>query len=193
MAENESLDLMDRNSGRWRKLLKYIETKEPPEKLAPQVLRYLYKLWQNLVKQKGFLLEQMLSAASGESGHIQEIVRRCRSSRDYAKLFEIEARQGGSDQRIIERVNWAIIDRYFDQYEERVLGSNEWPSAFEIHGYLAHVKNLIRENVAHLSQRVASHPQSPPRTPHALAADHDREQQNRYEYSLLPNKLGTSR
>lgn len=81
MAENESLDLWDRHSGRWRQLLKKIHSHEPVEEIADEVVRCLYKTSQNLVEL--LPLHELLDATELGSDRVCEVVRRCRKGRDY--------------------------------------------------------------------------------------------------------------
>ena len=61
MAENETLDLWDKQSARWRRLLKRIESDDPVEKITEEVMWCLCKTFQNLTDP--LPVEQLLDAA----------------------------------------------------------------------------------------------------------------------------------
>ena len=113
MAENETLDLWDTHSGRWRQLLSKIENDEPVEKIADEVVRCLYTTFKHLVEL--LPLERLLEAARKGDPTVRDVVRECREAREYAELFDQLVAIHCDPTALVEGVARAAVERFFEQ------------------------------------------------------------------------------
>lgn len=184
MAENETLDLWDhRHSGRWRRLLKFVERGEPAETIADEAEWCLYRTFKNLVELLP-LKDLLLAANRGDRATVDDIVRRCPKARDYAELIAQQARIHSDPVRLLEGVADGTVDRFFDQIEMRVVGDDHWPDLVRFRMLREQVRNLMRVGIARLARQVAEHPHEKPRMPAKSAEQHEKEQRDLLGMSL---------
>lgn len=188
MAENETLDLWDRHSGRWQQLLKKIESNEPAGQIAYDAVQCLRKTFQNLAEL--LPVEQLLDAAKHGRAEMREVVRRCHKGRDYAELFAQQAAIPTDPVQIIEGFAHAIVDRFFDQIELKVVGDDHWPNMTRFRTMRENVRTLMRNDVARLARKVADHPSEKPRMP-ARSADQKEKDQRDLLILSLARRSGT--
>ena len=184
MAENESLDIRDRHSGRWRRLLKGIERNDPVERIAVDAVWCLHKTFKNLVVL--LPVERLLEAATDEDRTIREVVRECRKGREYAELFAQQTAIHTDPVQIVEGVAYATVDRFLDQIELKVVGHGHWPDMSRYRTMRENVMMLIRNDVANLARRVADCPNEKPRMPRRSADQIEQDQRDLLNLSLQP-------
>ena len=183
MAENETLDLWDRHSGRWQQLLKKIESNEAAGQIAYDAVQCLYKIFKNLVEL--LPLHELLDAAKLGPDEMREVVRQCRKGRDYAELFEQQAAIHTVPEQIIEGVAHATVERFFDQIELKVVGDDHWPNMTRFRTMRENVRTLMRDDVARLARKVADRPSEKPRMPARSAEQKEKDQRDLQNESLL--------
>ncbi|HUU85713.1 MAG TPA: hypothetical protein VM243_19620 [Phycisphaerae bacterium] len=183
MAENETLDLWDRYSRRWQRLLESVESSEPAESIADEGVRCLYRTFKNLVEL--LPLEELLQAADrGDRAAVDDLVRRCSKARDYAELIGLEAAVTNVSARLLEGVARGAVDRFLDQIAMKVVGDGHWPDLARFRMLREQVQNLMRPGIARLAGQVAAHPNEKPRMPAKTAERHEREQRDLLGMSL---------
>lgn len=184
MAENETLDLWGRNSGRWQRWLKGIESGERVEWIADEATRCLHLTWKKLVEL--LPLERLLDAAKLDDQTIHDVVRKCRKGRDYAELFEQLAAIHSDPAALVESVLRATVERIFDQVEFEVVGAGHWPDMVRFRMMRQHVQTLMRDDVGRLARKIAHHPNEKPRMPARSADLKEKDQRDLQNQSLLP-------
>lgn len=184
MAENETLDLWDRQSARWQRWLKRIETGDPVEQIADEAMWCLCKTFQNLTEP--LPVEQLLDAAMRDDQAIHDVVRECRKARDYAEMFEQLAAIHSDPAALVEGVLRAIVERFFDQIEMKVVGNGHWPDMARFRIMRESVKTLMRDGVGRLARKIADHPNEKPRMPARSADQKEKDQRALQNQSLLP-------
>jgi hypothetical protein len=184
MAENETLDLWDRHSGRWRQLLKKIESDEPAEQIADDAVRCLYKTFQNLVEL--LPLHELLDAAKLGSDRVREGVRRCRKGRDYAEVLAQQSAIHSDPQHIMEGVARATTERFFDLFAMEIVGEDHWPDAARFRVLREDVSNLMQAEVAQLARVVAEKPNEKPRMPTRSSEQKENDHRDLLKLSLQP-------
>jgi hypothetical protein len=176
MAENETLDLWYRNSGRWRDLWRLIIRDAAGEELHRQAEYCLYKTFQNL--RKLIPLPEILVAAADGNGDMAEIVRNCNEGREYAQLFRLEANQGLSREAIVGNVAQATLQRFLDQMALKILSDDGRADLGSLGERFAHLKTSLEPSIQRLADQVAQRPDRSPRrraaTPETKAAEHAR-------------------
>ncbi len=183
MAENETLDLWDRYSGRWKRLLGLVERSEPTDTIADEAVRCLYRTFKNLVEL--LPLKEMLQAASrGDRAAVDDVVRRCRKARDYAELIAQEAAVTNMPARLLEGVARGAVDEFLDQIGMKVLGDDHWPDLARFRVLRENVERLMRVDITRLARQVAAHPNEKPRMPAKSAEQHEQEQRDLLGMSL---------
>ena len=184
MAENETLDISDRYSGRWRRLLRRIESDDPVEQIADDAVWCLHKTFKNLVEL--LPVERLLEAATDEDQTIHDVVRECRKARDYAEMFEQLAAIHTDPTALVESVLRATVERFFDQIELEVVGDGHWPDMERFSIMRESVKSLMRDGVARLARKIEDHPNEKPRMPARSAEQKEKDQRDLQNQSLLP-------
>jgi len=184
MAENETLDLWDKHSARWRRLLKRIESDDPVERITDEVMWCLCKTFQNLTDQ--LPVEQLLDAAKRDDQTIHDVVRECRKARDYAEMFEQLAAIHSDSTALVESVLRATVERFFDQIELKVVGDGHWPDMARFRIMREDVKTRMRDGVGRLARKIADHPNDKPRMPARSADQKEKDQRDLQKQSLLP-------
>ncbi len=184
MAENETLDLTDRHSRRWRRVLKRIESDEPAEQIADDTLRCVYKTFQNLAEM--LPLHALFNAAKIGRDSVRELVPRCAEGRDYAELFAQQAEIHSDPASLVEGVARAIVDRFLDQIELRVVGKGHWPDMARFRILREDVTRLMRDGIARLARKVTDRPDEKPRMPRRSADRKEQDQRELLRLSLLP-------
>lgn len=182
MAENETLDLWDRHSGRWRHLLKRVERDEPADQIADDAVRCLYKTFKNLVEL--LPLGKLFDAAKLGPDKVREVVRRCRKEGGYAELFAQQAAIHTDPVQIIEGVARATVDRFLDQIELKVVGDGHWPDMARFRIMRENVVMLMRDDLARLARKVADRPNEKPRMPARSADQKEKDQRDLLNLSL---------
>ena len=184
MSENETLDLWDRNSARWRRLQERIKRNDPEEQIADEAMWCLYKTFQSLSEL--LPLEQLLDAAKRGDQTIHDVVRKCSKARDYAELIEQLAAIHSDPQPLVESVSRAIMDKIFDQIELQVVGDGPWPDLARFRVMCKRVKLLMHDGVGRLARKIADHPNEKPRMPARSADQKEKDQRALQNQSLLP-------
>jgi len=183
MAENETLDLWNRHSGRWQQLLRKIKSGEPANEIADETVRCLYRAFGNLVEllPLGKVLE---AVARGDEDAVWAIVRECRSGRDYAELIAQQATIDSDPVRVLEGVARATVERFFDQMGMKVVGDGRWPDMYRFRLLREDVNTLMQPGIACLARHIAEYPDKKPRTPARSAAQRARDQRDLLSLSL---------
>ena len=189
MAENESLDLWGRHSGRWRQLLRKIENNERPEDIANEVVRCLYQTFKSLVDL--LPLPDLIDAAEHDPERVREILRRCRSACDYAELFAQFSAVHSDPVGLITAVTWFTFDRFLDQIGMKVVGARPWPDVARFRLMRHAVRGLIEGEVNRLAQQVAGNPGSKPRMPARSSEQKEQDQRDMLGLSLRTHQSGT--
>jgi hypothetical protein len=189
MAENETLDLHDRHSGRWRQLLKKIERNETADRIATETVLCLYKTFKNLVEL--LPLDKLLDAAKLGRDKLREVVRQCHKARDYAELFAQQAPLQTDPSKLIEGVARATVVTYFDRFGREVIGRGNWPDIARFRVLREDVSNLMRNDVERLARNVSDHPTEKPRMPARSPSQKEEEQNEILGISLRPSRYGT--
>ena len=176
MAENETLDLWHKNSGRWRDLWRLIAQDAAEQDLHRQAEYCLYKTLQKL--RDLIPLPEILGATAGESGNIAEIVRNCKQGRDYAQLFRLEASQGLDRKAIVGNVARATFQRFLDQMALKILSDDGRADLNGLGEQFTRLKASLEPSIERLAGQVAQRPDRSPRrraaSPEAKATDHTR-------------------
>ena len=184
MAENETLDLWDRHSRRWQRMLRRIESDDPVERIADDAVWCLHKTFKNLVVL--LPVERLLEAATDEDRTIRDVARECRRGREYAELFAQQTAIHTDPVQIVEGVARATVDRFLDQIELKVVGEGHWPDMARFRIMRENVMTLMRDRVARLARKVADHPSEKPRMPARSADQKEKDQRDLQSQSLLP-------
>jgi hypothetical protein len=124
MAENESLDLLNKASRRWFDLCRRIAGGASDEEVSQGIVRNIHKAFQNVQKQfaeYGVPLGQFISTAVS-GGDLAKLVQAC-DGHDYAHLIELEARSSRTPDSLVRNVVGAAVDKFLHQMEHRVVGS----------------------------------------------------------------------
>ena len=188
MAENECLDLSHRNSGRWRRLNGLVQAKRDPTEVGAKFERYLYRLVRNLVKDVQFPFERLTQAADlGDLAEVHRIVREVRLHREYAQLFERFASplNGAGAREVCGRWLWAIVHRFFDQFQHRATGAPQWRDLAEFTPYRRKVELSLGPRIEALAIKLVSNPTTPPRLPRRPAVERDANQKELLGQSLI--------
>ena len=184
MAENETLDISDRYSGRWRRLLKRIESDDPVEQIAVDAVWCLHKTFKNLVEL--LPVERLLEAATDEERTIRDVVRECRMGREYAELFAQQTAIHTDPVQIVAGVARATVNRFLDQIELKVVGHGHWPDMSRYSAMRENVMALIGDDVTDLARRVADCPNEKPRMLRRSADRVEQDQRDLLSRSLQP-------
>ena len=163
MAENETLDLDGRNSGRWRNLARLIFRRAPNEKVRDKFVRNVCTTLQNIYKD--IPVEALLRAAAGEDGDAERLVRDCRKHRDYARLFLHACGQGLDRQGVAEDVCWQIADSILDQIGVTMMQTGEGLDVSQVPARFAAYKLSLSEPIADFAHQMALDPDRAPRRP----------------------------
>lgn len=162
MAENESLDLWNRNSGRWRRFLQscemHLQGKRPAGSVARDAVECLYRVSKNLVE---LPLNDFFCAARETGAAASVVLRKCRRHRDYAELFAHFSHIHADPVRLVEAVLNATIQRYFDQIAMK-LGPDCWANMARCK---LSAETLMRHDVSRLAKQILTHPTERPRMP----------------------------
>ena len=194
MAENETLDLWGRHSGRWRRLLRKIEQDKSPAAIAKMAVRCLCKTYQNVIQllsDQGLPLSGLLNAAARNDGSLHEMVIRCRHGRDYAELLEQLATVHHDPGKLLRALLEGTADRFLDQIGVKLLGQAAWPDTARIRILVNDVPDAMRDDVARLADRLARQPDVKPRMPGRSTEQKDRDHAEVMRTSLLRDRSGT--
>jgi len=161
MAENESLDLMNRNSRRWFHLCERIVAGASDEEITEKIVRNAYKTMQNVQKQ--LPLAALLNAAV-DCQDIAPLVRDC-DGHDYARLIELEQRPFDNRDALMERVVDGMADRFFHQMGMKAVGCEAVPNIQTWGQRVAAWKSAVKDGFRALAAKLASNPVSTVRTP----------------------------
>jgi len=183
MAENETLDLWNKQSRRWWQLLKKIESGEPAEEIADEAERCLSRTLKSLVEL--LPLGKMLEAATrGDKRALWAIVRERRWGRDYAELIAQQASIDSDPVRLLEGVLRGTADRFLDQIGVEVVGYNHSPNMGGFRFLREKVLTLMQPGIARLARQIAEHPGKKPRLPARSTAQRARDQRDLLSLSL---------
>lgn len=183
MAENETLDLMHRNSGRWQHLWRLIRDGAPHAQVCEKAIRNLYTTFRKLYED--IPVGAMLRAAAGENGDLEQLVRNCRKHRDYAELFALEARQGFDRETVAANVCMATVERFLDQISLKMMQANDGLDIGECADRFKKYKSSQKEPIQKLARQLARNPDSPPRRPAVPKEARERRQKELLATSLL--------
>ena len=178
MAENETLDLWGRNSGRWRALLKRVKSGDAPAELADEAIHCLYRTFKIVVGLAP--LDQLLDAAERGGPELHELVRRCRDGRDYAQLIEQSAAVESSRECILEGVLHTTLERFFQQIQLKL----DWPQMAQFRTDRSEIHRRATNEISRLAGQLARRPSEPPRMPARSKEQKEQQQKAIYRMSL---------
>ena len=162
MAENETLDLGDIRSGRWRKLRDSIRTGKSATDIADEGARCLTQMFKNLQKEfeekNGIPLKQVFMAATGEDGSFDEIMRQARFGRDYLEFFAQQCSQDFDERTIVDNVLTLTIDRFMEQIGQDVIGGERFPDAKSFREFGLAVKGAMIDDMQALGKQLTESP-----------------------------------
>jgi hypothetical protein len=161
MAENESLDLMNRNSRRWFHLCERIVAGASDDEITEKIVRNAYKTMQNVQKQVP--LRALLDAAV-DGQDIAPMVRDC-DGHDYARLIELEQRAFDTPSALMERVVDGMADRFFHQMGMKAVGCEAVPNIQTWRERVGSWKSAVKDGLRSLADKIASNPGLTVRTP----------------------------
>jgi len=174
MAENETLDLDHRNSGRWRILQKTIEGGARPEEVAEELFRCLITAVKRVVER--IPLAEFLDAAKrNDEDALANIVRyRCKDARDYAELLQQAACVNRDASSILDSFLRAIVRAMLRRIQVRV----DWPTSARLRLARPAIESLMNGPIVALVRKVAAHPDRkpslPPRSAEQRQQDHEK-------------------
>ncbi len=183
MAENETLNLKDRHSARWRALMKLVAQRPSVGEVREETVRCLYVAAKNLVEL--LPLGELLAAAAGDNGPVAEIVARCSIGRDYAQLFERQADRRLTRKQVMRNVFVSALDTFFDQVSFRLApAENPWTFS-SLRNFFGQVKQEGMEDIRQLAAKVASNPHEAPKMPALSEAAKEQRRRQLTDMSLL--------
>jgi hypothetical protein len=183
MAENETLNLNDRHSGRWRDLMRFVERGSSVDEVRQEAVRCLHAAVKNLVEL--LPLGELLGAAAGENGPVAEVVARCSKGREYAQLFEGQANRGLTREQTMTNVLVTALESFFDQMSLRIVPSEKWTYASLVR-FFGEVRQAAMGDIRELAADLARHPHEAPRMPALSKAAKDERWRQLTDMSLLP-------
>lgn len=189
MAENETLDLWDRHSGRWRQLYRKIDSKAPDEEIDREIERCLYSTFKNLPDL--LPLRELLDAAERDDQTIHDVVRECRKAREYAEYFDQLAAVHSDPTALVEGVACAVVERFLQQIGMKVVGNGHWPDMARFRVMCEDTMARIQKPVARLAKQVAANPNQKPRMPARSAKQKEQDQRDLLSLSLRQPRSGT--
>lgn len=194
MAENETLDLMDRHSVRWRKLRERIRNNDPIEAIADEGVACLTRTFKSL---SGLLpIRELLDANRQGVDAVRKFARRCSKAPDYAELFAQQAAILGSARpyrdpvELVAGVLRATLDKFLDQIGMEVVGSGPWPDMARFRILREQLGTQAADRIDRLAKQIAEHPDKKPRMPRKSAALKDREHHQLLTLSLRSGTRG---
>jgi len=164
MAENESLDLYYKNSGRWRGAMRMMADGLPADRVAEELLRNLYRTMKNLIKNQLLSVEALYDAATGRRDDLELVVRQAEST-EYARLFAANAFQGLGPVEIVENVLRDTTDRFLDQMGVQLVGGERFAHFAAFRRERDEITYLMNDGVRQLAHTIAQSPRVPPRMP----------------------------
>jgi len=196
MAENETLDLWDRDSKRWQRVLEKIKQGCSPAEAAAEAVRSTYKTFQNLhdlFSKQGLSLAQFLQAAERKDGSLGEMVGRCREGRKYAELLQQLAPVHQGTEKLIHAMVVGTVDCFLEQMgvDRQLVGSTVARDAAWFDRFRRDVHEAMEPDVAPLAERLARQPDVKPRMPPRSSQQKDRDHAEELHTSLLPARRGT--
>jgi hypothetical protein len=164
MAENETLDLFYRSSGRWRNVWRLLASGTEVERVAEELVRNLYRTFKNLIKEELIQLEALCDAATGRRDDLELLERQAKAA-EYAQLFSRNAYQQLSRVQVVENVLLQTIDRFVDQIEHELIGKDRYPDIPSFAYTRDRIANIVAPHVSVLAETLARSPNQPPRMP----------------------------
>ncbi len=161
MAENESLDLMNRNSRRWFHLYERVLAGADDEEVCDKVIRNIYKTFRKVQEQVP--LEGFISCAV-DCKDMSELVRDA-DGHDFARLVELEARPFDSPAALMERVVEGTVDRYLHQIGVKAVGKSAIQNFHQWRERVHRLKTKMRDALKKLASKLATNPSVHVRTP----------------------------
>ena len=183
MAENETLDLMGRNSGRWRDLYLLIAKGAGIDEIRDKAVRCLYTTYRKIYEDVP--VGDLLRAACGEDGDVEQLARDCRKHTDYVGLFRLEASPGSARKEVARRVTEGIVDRFLDQIGMEMLLSQDTIDVHKLRVLFVSIKSTLADPIDRLSGQLARNPDAAPRRPAATKETRERQQKELLTTSLL--------
>jgi AcrR family transcriptional regulator len=167
MAENESLDIENRNSRRWRILREAIRAGADDDVVVRALLENLVQTLKKVVRQAPLapLLQAMLNG-----GDVLAILRGCRNH-EYAMMIANQFEPGLDAAAIVEHAIWFTVDRFLDQIalgthaHPGVVPSEHWPDVVTYDLAQGAWRAAIYDDVRHLARTLADNPTRGPRLP----------------------------
>jgi hypothetical protein len=195
MAENESLDLMSRASKRWYHLCERIKGGASDDEIADEFVRNAYKALQNVQKQfadYGVPLEQQIASAL-ECDDMTPLVQGC-DGHEYARLIELESRPFDTAESLMERVVGGMADRFLDQMEMEVVGTDAAPDFQVWRQREANWKEKFHARLHELAAKLANRPGDVVRTPSRPVQEREASRRDLMKISLVAgSKRGARR
>jgi hypothetical protein len=181
MAENESLDIGNRSSRRWRALRDLIRNGEADDVVVAAVLQNLYQTFKHVVRQVPLdaLLDALLTG-----GDVRAVIRDCQDH-EYAQLIARQLQPGLSAFEVIDQTLWATTDRFLDQIEIEVVGTENWPDIRTFEEAKTVWRAKIFDDLRALAGKLAANPEQPPRLPPRTADQKNRDLAQLNSMSLL--------
>ena len=181
MAENESLDLWNRNSRRWQGLLEKIKNRKPSSIIVKATERCLYRTLQNVEKQ--LPLRPLLSAAV-RGDDLEDLIRKS-ENREYANFIKLVVEPGMSMAQAAAELIRTVRDRFLDQIELEVVSSDAWPTAKSFAVARESWKREMAGAIHSLASKIAGPSGVPIRMPPMTAEWRQAEQEQLIHTSLL--------
>ena len=183
MAENEELDLMGKNSGRWRRLRDLIFKGAPlaeiREKTVSNICTTLRKVNEDVP------LGELLRATAGENGDPEELVLASSMHRDYTQRFLREAHQGFDRSMVAEKLCTGIAESFFDQIAMEKMGCQSNPNMTELAREFAEYKLSLKGDIQRIARQWSQNPDRPPRRPPVPKEAKERRHKELLNMSLL--------
>lgn len=186
MAENESLDLLNKTSRRWFDLCRRIAMGASDEEVSQGIVRNVYKSLQNVQKQfaeYGVPIGQFISTAmSGDD--LAKLVQAC-DGHDYAHLIELESRSSRTPETLVANVVGATVDRFLHQMEHQVVGGGAAATIPEWRRREGRWKAQVTAALTELASKLALNPGERVRMPPRPRAERALHQKNMAGMSLM--------
>jgi hypothetical protein len=181
MAENETLDIESRQSGRWRRLRRLICDRASDHEVVTAVEENLYRTVRKL---RGQMPLKLLLEGLVAGQDVTELIQ-ASESRDYAELLALQAEPGLDTQALLKRFLDAILQRFRDQIAMKAVGSAHYPTFESFYSDWARWAALAQGQIQRIAERLAAHPERAPRMPPRSAVTRDRERRALTKMSLL--------
>jgi hypothetical protein len=183
MAENESLELWDRDCRRWLPFLRKIEHGAPVNEIVATGLRCVCGASKRLTSLLP-LAEILQAAKRRDHEAIHELVRPCWRARDYGELYEQCARNHSDPYSLEMAVKRQACDTILDQVEREIVRKGNWPDLARFRVRRGQILAAIEDGLPGSARQVVNEPQRKPRMPTRSAAQKEKERGDLLNLSL---------